>query len=157
MLKIDYPDEWNELPKRERKQKIRELKKQGQKKAQDNKKTRNLFLAIVVLIIAIGGYGLLAQKPPEVAEFEEEVNEVSLEGKVEEFPIEGREHVSTRAEVNYKTNPPTSGEHLAQAENWGVYGKDIDDKAAVHGLEHGGIWISYKDVDDETKKVLEEI
>lgn len=24
-------------------------------------------------------------------------------------------------------------------------------------LEHGGIWISYKEIDDETKKILEEI
>ena len=59
--------------------------------------------------------------------------------------------------MNYDTNPPTSGDHLAQAENWGVYEKEIDDKAAVHGLEHGGIWISYKEITDDEKAALEEI
>ena len=65
--------------------------------------------------------------------------------------------MSSGTSVEYQTNPPTSGDHLAQAENWGVYDKEIDDKAGVHSMEHGGIWISYKDIDDESKKVLEEI
>ena len=39
----------------------------------------------------------------------------------------------------------------------GVNEKEVEDKAAVHGLEHGGIWISYKDVDEETIRILGEI
>ena len=41
--------------------------------------------------------------------------------------------------------------------NWGVYDKEIADGAAVHGLEHGGIWISYKDISADEKKILEDI
>lgn len=121
------------------------------------KKVRNLALVITVLILGIVGFIQLTKKTPEQIEFEQEVKTVSLEGKVEEFPIEGRDHVSAGTSVEYKTNPPTSGAHVEQAENWGVYSKEIDDKTAVHGLEHGGIWISYKNIDDEARKILEEI
>jgi hypothetical protein len=46
---------------------------------------------------------------------------------------------------------------LSLAENWGVYNEEIDDKAAVHGLEHGGIWISYKNIDEESMSILKSI
>lgn len=166
-MKIDYPKEWDELPKRERKRKIRELKKQEQKKLELFKRAKNISIVVVLFVVIVGGYRLLTQKSPEDAAFDQEVEQITLEGKVEEFPIEGQEHVSPGASVEYKTNPPTSGGHLAQAENWGVYDEEIDDKAAVHGLEHGGIWITYKqssdgqdsseELSDEEKAVLEEI
>jgi len=64
--------------------------------------------------------------------------------------------VSTEVNVEYQTNPPTSGDHLAQAENWGIYDKEIDDKAGVHCMKHGGIWISYKDVSEADLAVLKD-
>ena len=152
---INYPKEWNELPKRERKQKIRELKKQGLKKVEFSKRIKNVAIAVVVAIL-VGGYKLVTQKSPEEVAFREEVQEASLEEKVEEFEIEGREHVAPGTQVEYKTNPPTSGNHYAAPTGWGIYDEEISDEATVHSLEHGGIWISYKDIDDETRNVLEE-
>jgi hypothetical protein len=111
----------------------------------------------LVLVLAILGYTQLTKKSPQQIEFEQQVEDVSLEGKVEDFEIEGSNHVSPGINVEYKTNPPTSGSHLSQGQNWGVYNKEINDKAAVHGLEHGGIWITYKDVNEETKEELESI
>jgi len=154
---MDYPEEWNQLPKHERKKKLKKLRREREQKAGTIKKIRNWGLAIIVLVLVIVGFTQLTKKSPEQAAFEQDVKAVSLEGKVEEFPIEGRDHVSAGTSVEYKTNPPTSGSHLGEAKDWGVYGKEIDDKAGVHGLEHGGIWISYKDIDDEMKKILEEI
>ena len=154
---MDYPSEWNELPKRERRKKIKELKRQQLEKAESFKKNRKIGLRIVLIVVLVGGYMLVTKKNSEKVESEKKIEAVSLKGRVEEFAIEGRDHVSPDAEVEYKTNPPTSGGHLAQAKNWGVYSKEIDDKAAVHSLEHGGIWISYKDIDDEDIKTLEKI
>ena len=57
----------------------------------------------------------------------------------------------------YNSNPPTSGDHLAQPAGWGVYSTPLTDEQAIHNLEHGGIWISYKDIDDQTKAQLETI
>ena len=57
----------------------------------------------------------------------------------------------------YNSNPPTSGAHLATAARWGVYQEALSDEQLVHNLEHGGIWISYKDIDPETKANIERI
>jgi hypothetical protein len=46
---------------------------------------------------------------------------------------------------------------LANPEDWGVNDEPVDDRAAVHSLEHGGIWITYKDIGEDEIKVLEEI
>jgi len=154
---MDYPEEWNQLPKHERKKKLKELRRERERKSGLVKNVRNWGIIIIVLIAGVIGFAQLVKKTPEQVQFEQEVKAVSLDDKVEEIPIEGRDHVSAGTSVEYQTNPPTSGDHLAQAENWGVYDKEIDDKAGVHSMEHGGIWISYKDIDDESKKVLEEI
>ncbi len=154
---MDYPEEWNKLPRHERRKKIKALRRQNENKAQTFKKIRNFGLLVIAIVALTAGGWLLTRKSPEKIEFEQKVNTISLEGKVQEFPIEGRNHVPLRTAVTYNTNPPTSGDHLAEAESWGVYDKGIEDKAAVHGLEHGGIWISYKDIDEESINILEQI
>lgn len=154
---MDYPEEWNELPKHERKKKLKTLRREQEKKAKLLKKTRNWSLVVIILIAGIFGSIQLTKKSPEQIEFEQQVEAVSLEGKVEEFEIEGRDHIAADTAVEYQTNPPTSGGHLATAKNWGIYNEEIDDKAGVHNLEHGGIWISYKDISEDEIKILEEI
>lgn len=134
---MDYPEEWNQLPKHERKKKIKELRQEREQKTDTFKKIRNWGLVGIVTILVIVGFVQLTKKSPEQTAFEQEVKAVFLDGKVEEFPIEGREHVSAGTSVEYKTNPPTSGSHLGEAKSWGIYGKEIDDKAGVHGF---GAW-----------------
>lgn len=102
---------------------------------------------IAVLIIGGAGYGLyyLASQP-----------EKPRPG--EAFSILGQEHISVGAShPTYNSNPPTSGSHYAQPANWGIYQEELPDEQLIHNLEHGGIWISYKDVDQETKSNLEVI
>ncbi len=154
---MQYPEEWNQLPKHERRRKIKELKRNQKKSTAVFQKTKKTFLTLLVLLVVVVSYKQITKKTPKQIEFEEEVKEVSLDGKVTEFEIEGREHISSQAVVEYQTNPPTSGDHLSLAENWGVYKEEIEDKAAVHGLEHGGIWISYKNIDDESIEKLRNI
>lgn len=154
---MDYPEEWNELPKHERKKRLKRLRREHEHKADTIKKMRNWGLVVIVLVAGIFGFTQLTKKSPEQIEFEQQVETVSLDGKVEEFPIEGRDHVPVGTSVEYQTNPPTSGGHLGQAEEWGIYSKEIDDKAGVHNLEHGGIWISYKDISEEEIKEIEEL
>lgn len=157
VINMDYPEEWNELPKHERKKKLKELRREQERKSGLVKKVRNWGIVIFVLVVGIVGFTQLTKKTPEQIQFEQEVKAVSLEGKVEEFSIEGRDHVPAGTSVDYQTNPPTSGSHLAQAKEWGIFTKEIDDMAAVHSMEHGGIWISYKDISKEEIAVLEDI
>jgi hypothetical protein len=60
--------------------------------------------------------------------------------------IEGRTHVAPDDEVEYKTNPPTSGNHDPQPAGDGVYPRPPTSrtfKNFVHTLEHGRIEIQY--------------
>jgi hypothetical protein len=60
--------------------------------------------------------------------------------------IEGRTHVDPSKVVNYKTNPPTSGNHDPQPADDGVYSQAFNarkTKHFVHTLEHGRIEIQY--------------
>ena len=62
--------------------------------------------------------------------------------KVQEHPSEGRGH--TAEDVEYKTNPPTSGSHDPQASQDGVYPEPPDLEQSVHALEHGRVNVQYK-------------
>ena len=59
------------------------------------------------------------------------------------------------AHLPYNSNPPTSGPHHLEPATWGIYQKELSDEVLVHNLEHGGIWISYGDIDQPTKQKIE--
>ncbi len=154
---MDYPKEWDDLTKRDRKKKIKELKRKKTKQQATIKKLRNIAVLIAVLVIVVAGYYLVSKKSPEEIAFEQKVDEVSLEGKVEEFKIEGVNHISSKETVLYKTNPPTSGPHWSTPADWRFYDKELPDEQLVHNLEHGGIWITYKDLDKGSINKLKSI
>ena len=57
--------------------------------------------------------------------------------KVKTFPAEGRSHVA--GHVDYKTNPPTSGNHFEIASEDGAYFESPPMEHLVHALEHGRV------------------
>lgn len=74
------------------------------------------------------------------------------------YPILGQQHINVGAShPTYNSNPPTSGWHYAEPAEWGIYENELPDEKLVHNLEHGGIWISYKDVDEGVKTKLGDI
>ena len=156
-MNIDYPKEWDELPKTERKKKIRELKKQTEKKQKTTSMARNVVVFIAILAVLIVGYRLVTKKTPEEIAFQEEIKEVSLEGKVEELEVEGANHVGAGQTVSYSTNPPTSGSHWTNPADWRFFDKSLPDEQLVHNIEHGGIWISYKGLSSENIDRLKDI
>jgi hypothetical protein len=57
-------------------------------------------------------------------------------------PSEGRTHVLTQ--VNYKSNPPSSGPHYPEPAHDGIYdGETPAKEQLVHALEHGRVEIQY--------------
>ena len=75
----------------------------------------------------------------------------------EPIAIMGQTHIAPGSEVDpYNSNPPTSGPHAGPAP-WGASQTEILEENAIHNLEHGGVWITYKDLDEASVAALEDI
>lgn len=111
---------------------------------------------IAVAVIGVGT--LLSISDQQNQKYEVREDSKDLPSKGEEVTVMESGHISPGASHEpYNSNPPTSGNHLASPANWGVYSTPLTDEQAIHNLEHGGIWISYKDIDDQTQAQLETI
>lgn len=46
--------------------------------------------------------------------------------------------------VKYEQTPPAGGEHSPVWLNCGVYDKPVPNENAVHSMEHGAVWVTYR-------------
>ncbi len=70
-----------------------------------------------------------------------EPTEVNLDG-VESFPELEADH--TDKEVDYDVAPPVGGRHNSIWLDCGVYDEPVPNENAVHDLEHGTVWVTYR-------------
>ncbi len=123
-----------QLTKKERRA-LRREEKLNERLASKNGGIKKVFIwAVVILLIGGAAYWLVKGLGGSV-----KITEIG-----ESLPDEGRNHVSEGTNVDYNSNPPTSGSHWGIPDNWGIVDHQIPDEAAVNNLEHGGIWISYR-------------
>jgi hypothetical protein len=78
----------------------------------------------------------------------EPLTEQPLEGSAcnaveRSFPLEPGMHLTPCSSVEHGTNPPSSGMHYGNFPQFRVYEHAIPRGFVVHGLEHGGVAISY--------------
>ena len=91
------------------------------------KKISLVVLPAIILVILLGWLFMESSKP--------------LPG--EKIKDEGRGHVEIGTQVDYNSNPPTSGKHYADWVRSGFYSEPKDDRNLVHSLEHGYVIMSY--------------
>lgn len=112
---------------------------------------RLLACASVLLLFAsaCGGSDADAEGMPESANFQPSTQEQPNAGELESgitgvlvVPISSAEHV--RYEVAYSTSPPAGGPHLPFWLNCGYYEVPVLNELAVHSLEHGAVWVTYR-------------
>ena len=61
------------------------------------------------------------------------------------YPDQGRSHIAVGSgRPDYNSDPPTSGAHYSQPVSRGVHDEELSDEEAVHNLEHGEVWITYR-------------
>lgn len=125
--------------KRHRREAALELRRQEQQRRQGQRRRRSLAIYGGVAVVLAAAAVLVARvavrpAPPDLGE---------------QIPGQGRAHVQLgQSHPPYNSNPPTSGWHTPQEARWGAHRTEIPDEIVLHNLEHGGIWISYKDPGD---------
>ncbi|MCC6611871.1 MAG: DUF3105 domain-containing protein [Anaerolineae bacterium] len=105
--------------------------------------------------LVIGGSVLLSFIIVGIIALNSYVNRrIDIEG-VEQIVYAGGLHLES---VNYEQSPPMGGPHAPRWQNCGVYLQPIRDEAAIHSLEHGAIWITYRpDLPDTDLERLRDI
>jgi hypothetical protein len=91
------------------------------------KKKLALLVAMMLAMVLLGVVPVFAQTLPE---------------GVQSFEIPSRFH--TEGPVSYQPIPPVGGNHAPVWQNCGFYDVPIYDENAVHSLEHGAVWITYR-------------
>ncbi|MBL4694249.1 DUF3105 domain-containing protein [Candidatus Gracilibacteria bacterium] len=113
-------------------------------KKQKLKSMKSFLMWGLLLVVVIGGLSFIISK-------------ATVERQGVHHTIQGSEHIVVGgAHAAYTTNPPTSGDHHANAARWGIYDSSLPDEQLVHNLEHGGIWISYKTLGEGELAQLED-
>ncbi len=81
--------------------------------------------------------------------FQPNESELPKQGEIESgiegvtvVEITSAEHV--RYDVEYLASPPAGGPHLPIWQNCGFYEVPLLDELAVHSLEHGAVWVTYR-------------
>jgi hypothetical protein len=61
---------------------------------------------------------------------------------VRTFPATTNE--SVEGPISYDRDPPTNGDHAPIWQNCGFYSEPVENETAVHSMDHGVVWITYR-------------
>lgn len=95
-----------------------------------------LLLTAIITAVAITVVGSVQERNQAAEEARK-----PIEG-VQTFADLTRNHVQTA--VDYPQEPGVGGDHAGIWTNCGVYTNPINEQSAVHSLEHGAVWLTYK-------------
>lgn len=128
----------------------------AEQKARDTR--RRVIFIVVAAIAALGLIALIwsifAGEIQRTAAIEQAASQ-PIEGVTETTEVSAG-HVEsvpepTPAESGGTVLPPVGGEHDPVVQNCGVYTEPIASAKAVHSLEHGAVWITYRSGLDQTQ------
>lgn len=92
---------------------------------------------LAVLVLAACGDGGSSGAPSGAG-----VSSGALDARVERFTVNSANHVN--GQVNYAQTPPVGGDHNAAWLNCGYYPQAVIVEMAVHSMEHGAVWVTYR-------------
>ena len=112
---------------------------QRQQRHSARRRTRLIVAASVAAIALVGGgsWAIIGTSGSGSST----QDKVALTG-LQTYPGLARDHVT--GAVVYPQTPPVGGKHSAIWQNCGVYSAPLHNENAVHSLEHGAMWITYR-------------
>lgn len=131
MVKSDQPGISGAGSKQNVRAKAAGLRRQ-QEQDQRRRTTRQRMAIGAVVAVALaamgGGVAWAAVNRPSLAD-------------VQTYQV-ARGHV--KGAVTYRQSPPVGGDHSEVLLNCGVYSQVVPNENAVHSLEHGAVWVTYR-------------
>ena len=111
----------------------RQERKAAQREAAERSKRRNTLFWRAVLVVVVLGAGAVLYG---------HIRKGRLLDAVTSANYVGGTHVA--GPISYKENPPVGGPHNIVWQNCGIYDAPIHNEHAVHSMEHGAVWITYR-------------
>ncbi|MCY3946285.1 MAG: DUF3105 domain-containing protein [Anaerolineaceae bacterium] len=106
---------------------------------------RHRLLLFVGLVAGIA----LALVLFQVLQRDRPFNLAAIPDESQPVPIVGQVHIAPGAPPSrYNSNPPTSGDHYPAPVRAAFYEQQVPDAYLVHNLEHGQVWLSWRDEAD---------
>jgi hypothetical protein len=143
------------------KQQRRLAEERRRKEQQRHARRRNLVTFGIVGLVAVVVVALIVNErraesgPVGVGEGEANCTDI------ERFEPESAQHVDDGTDVQYETNPPTSGNHYDATAEPGFYdvasGAQLPEERLVHNLEHGQIVFWYDPNNEEVQDELDRL
>ncbi|MGB7339155.1 MAG: DUF3105 domain-containing protein [Phototrophicaceae bacterium] len=125
------------------------------KKQEESQQSRSpilgfFFLAGIIGVIALAVYFFVIDNPQPLPELNADFDIEAVVDNSVAYESVGRDHIADDVAREYNSNPPTSGAHNPR---WvrpnGTYTSQFSDTLLIHNLEHGHVWLSYRDEGDE--------
>jgi hypothetical protein len=111
----------------------RHERKAAQREAAERSRRRTaLFWRAVVAVVVLGAAAVLYGR----------IRKGQLLDAVTTASYAGGMHVG--GPIVYKESPPVGGPHNIVWQNCGIYDAPIHNEHAVHSMEHGAVWITYR-------------
>jgi len=101
--------------------------------ARERRRTRLIVLAAALVVLLVAGVVTFAV-------LRERANRPSLAG-VKTYTVQ---QGHTAKAVTYAQTPPAGGEHDPVWLNCGIYPSPVRNENAVHSMEHGAVWVTYR-------------
>lgn len=98
-------------------------------------------LAVAALALAACGGGD-GKSPSSPAASAATTTTVNLAARVQTFS--GLSQAHTQDPVTYPQTPPVGGPHFPVWMNCGYYAQAVQNELAVHSMEHGAVWVTYR-------------
>jgi hypothetical protein len=151
--------------RKERKEALRREREERERQAREAERRKRLvgygaagalalgaLVVVAVLLLSGGGSGgASADVYPDGGEVpQQQVTELEEAAEAADCELksnraQGREHTTTLSErVEYRTNPPTSGNHFITPSEDSAYSEAPQDEELVHSLEHGRVAVWFK-------------
>lgn len=137
----------------QKRQELFEQRREERRKAPAKQKRERLITRVVLGSVAAL---LIAGVAYEVINYVSDRDERQKPENVVSYAYSGGDH--TYDTVDYPESPPVGGTHDPSWQTCDFYEAPIRNENAVHSLEHGAVWITYRsDISDEELEKLEDI